>query len=69
MPEWNSYPVPTITLFRYQEEGAAKYYEIGDDETIWGMTDLANNAQHVSSSVTFKGAVSSAVAASALVLL
>ena len=44
MPLSNVTPAPTITVYRYQEEGAAKYYEIGDKETVWAMTTLADTA-------------------------
>jgi hypothetical protein len=44
MPLSNVTPAPTITVYRYQEEGAAEYYEIDDTETVWAMTTLATTA-------------------------
>ena len=44
MPASDADAPSTITVYRYQEEGAAKYYEIGDKETVWAMTTLASTA-------------------------
>lgn len=64
MPASYTLAEKTITFYRYQAQGGKQpYYEVGSTEKVWALVTLEDSAIHKLSSVTFKEAVQTFVAA------
>ena len=70
MPAFDKAVPFTIQVYRYQSgETSHRYYEVDDKVDVWAMTTLDDTAQHIMTSVTFKGGIHTAATASVLAIL